>query len=89
MVETSVSELTADMPSSVTVVRISQDAQSTSDGSCSAITCSSAAITNGFSAADKAYILKEHNDFRKTMPAKYMPDLTWDNNLANEAQAWT
>ncbi|GFR86493.1 venom allergen 5 [Elysia marginata] len=39
--------------------------------------------------SDKNHILKKHNDYRQAEPAKTMPDLTWSDALAKEAQAWT
>ncbi|KAK3729926.1 hypothetical protein RRG08_051897 [Elysia crispata] len=41
------------------------------------------------SSADKTQILKKHNDYRQAEPAKTMPDLTWSDDLAKQAQAWT
>ncbi|RUS85665.1 hypothetical protein EGW08_006541 [Elysia chlorotica] len=48
----------------------------------------SAAI-QALSSTDKNHILKLHNDYRQAEPAKTMPALTWNDDLAQQAQAWT
>ncbi|GFO31652.1 venom allergen 5 [Plakobranchus ocellatus] len=48
----------------------------------------SAAI-HALSNADKNHILDKHNTYRQAQPAASMPDLTWSDDLAKLAQAWT